>query len=48
MNQVDTFITGVVAIGLVTAFALHATDLSKLVTSTGTASSGLLGTAEKG
>lgn len=48
MNMLDTFITGVVAIGLVTAFALHATDLTKLVSATGTASSGLLGVAEKG
>jgi hypothetical protein len=48
VNLADTFITGVVAIGLVTAFALHATDLTKLVSATGTAGSGLLGTAEKG
>jgi hypothetical protein len=48
MKQVDTFITGIVAIGLVTAFALHATDLTKLVSSTGTATGGLLNTAEKG
>jgi hypothetical protein len=48
VNTIDTFITGVVAVGLVTAFALHAADLSKLVSATGTASSGLLGTAEKG
>jgi hypothetical protein len=48
VKTVDQFITGVVAIGLVTAFALHASDLSGLVKATGTASSGLIGTAEKG
>jgi hypothetical protein len=48
MNLVEQFITGVVAIGLVTAFALHATALSGLVGATGNASSGLLNTAEKG
>lgn len=48
MNEVDKFITGVVAIGIITAFALHATDMSKLVSSTGSAASGLMNTAEKG
>lgn len=48
MNEVDKFITGIVAIGVITAFALHASDLSKLVSATGTATSGLMGTAEKG
>jgi hypothetical protein len=48
MEDVEKFITGVIAIGLVTAFALHAADLSGLVTSTGKAASGLMGTAEKG
>ncbi len=48
MSTVDKFITGVVAIGMVTAFALHATDMSKLVTATGGATQGLIGTAEKG
>lgn len=48
MNIAEIFITGVVAIGLVTAFGLHATSLSKLAGSAGTAGSGLLSTAEKG
>jgi hypothetical protein len=48
MNLVEQFITGVVAIGLVTAFALHASALSGLVQSGGGAAEGLLGTAEKG
>jgi hypothetical protein len=48
MKTVDMFITGVVGIGIVTAFALHAADLSKLVSSSGTAASGLINTAEKG
>jgi hypothetical protein len=48
MNTVDKFVTGVIAIGLVTAFALHASSLSTLVKTTGTASQGLLGTAESG
>ena len=48
MNTLDKFITGVVAVGMVTAFALHAKDLSGLVSATGGAASGLMGTAEKG
>lgn len=43
-----TFTTGIVAIGLVTAFGLHAVQLAKLTQSGGQASSGLLNTAEKG
>ena len=42
------FLGGVVAIGLVTAFGLHATGLAKLATAGGKAGSGLLGTAETG
>jgi hypothetical protein len=48
MGDVEKFITGVVAIGLVTAFALHAKDLTGLVSATGGAASGLMNTAEKG
>lgn len=48
MNTVDKFVTGVVAIGLVTAFALHASSLSTLVKTTGSAGQGLIGTAETG
>lgn len=47
-GPVEKFVAGIVAIGLVTAFGLHATQLSKLVTSGGTAGSGLLKTAERG
>ena len=48
MSVAEKFITGVVAIGLVTAFGLHAVQLSKLASSTGTAGSGLIHTAERG
>jgi len=48
MNDVEKFVTGVIGIGVITALALHASDLSKLVAATGTASSGLMSTAEKG
>jgi hypothetical protein len=48
MDAVEKFITGVIAIGVVTAFALNAKELSGLVTSTGGAASGLMNTAEKG
>jgi hypothetical protein len=48
MDLAKTFVAGVVAIGLVTAFGLHASGLSSVITSTGKASSGLLNTAEKG
>jgi hypothetical protein len=43
-----TLVSGVVIIGLVTAFGLHATQLAKLPKPTGQAVSGVLGTAEKG
>jgi hypothetical protein len=39
---------GVVAVALITAFGLHATQLSTLSTSAGKAGSGLLHTAETG
>lgn len=48
MDVVKTFVSGVVIIGLVTAFGLHASGLSQVATSGGKAASGLLGTAEKG
>lgn len=48
MSPVEKFVTGVVAIGLVTAFGLHAVQLSKLTGSVGNAGSGLIHTAEKG
>lgn len=48
MDLAKTFIAGIVAIGLVTAFGLHASGLSQLTRSGGSAGSGLLNTAEKG
>ncbi len=48
MPPVDLFVAGVVAIGLVTAFGLHSTQLTGLVKQTGSSSSQLLGTAETG
>lgn len=47
----DTFKTlvgGIVIIGLVTAFGLHANQLAKLPKPTGSAVSNVIGTAEKG
>ena len=41
-------IAGVVGIGLVTAFGLHAAQLAKLPQPTGKAASGVLHTAETG
>jgi hypothetical protein len=43
-----TFIAGVVAIGLVTAFGLHSAGLTQLTKAGGSAASGLEGTAIKG
>ena len=48
MDVVKTLVGGIVVIGLVTAFGLHATQLAKLPKPTGQAISGVLGTAEKG
>jgi hypothetical protein len=48
MDIVKILASGVVVIGLVTAFGLHATQLAKLPKPTGQAFSGVLGTAEKG
>jgi hypothetical protein len=42
------FMTGVVTIGLVTAFGLHADGLAKFIRTAGRASSGVLGVAEHG
>lgn len=44
----EKFVVGVVAIGLVTAFGLHAIQLSKLAPAVGGAGSGLIRTAERG
>jgi len=48
MDILKTLVGGVVVIGLVTAFGLHARNLAKLPKPTGQAVSGVLGTAEKG
>jgi hypothetical protein len=48
MDILKTFIAGVVAIGLITAFGLHASGLANLTKSAGAAGQGLLGTAESG
>jgi hypothetical protein len=49
MGDTATKLTaGLVAVALVTAFGLHATQLATLSTSAGKAGSGLLGTAETG
>jgi hypothetical protein len=41
-------IAGIIGIGLVTAFGLHARQLAALPRPTGQAFSGVLGTAERG
>jgi hypothetical protein len=48
MDIAKTFVAGVVAIGLVTAFGLHASGLTGLTRVGGNAASGLLRTAETG
>ena len=48
MDVVKVLASGVVLIGLVTAFGLHASQLAKLPKPTGQAFSGALNTAEKG
>ena len=48
MNIVEKWVTGVIAIGLVTAFGLHAANLATLTGSVGKAGSQIMGTAEKG
>ena len=48
MPTIDIFVAGVVAIGLVTAFGLHSTQLTGLTKQVGSSSSQLLGTAETG
>jgi hypothetical protein len=47
-DGVKLAIGGVIAIGLVTAFGLHARQLAMLPRPTGRAASGVLGTAETG
>lgn len=47
-DGIKTLVSGIVVIGLVTAFGLHAGQLAKLPKPTGQAVSGVLGTAEKG
>jgi hypothetical protein len=47
-DNLKVLVTGVVAIGLVTAFGLHAPQLASLPKPTGQAISGVLSTAETG
>jgi hypothetical protein len=48
MSTFDKVVAGVIAIGLVTAFGLHATQLAPLTKQIGSSSSGILHTAETG
>lgn len=48
MDVLKAAVSGVVLVALVTAVGLHGTALSTFIKSAGTASSGVLGTAEKG
>lgn len=48
MNNIEKFVTGIIAIGLVTAFGMHAAGLATLSKSAGGAGANLLGTAIKG
>jgi hypothetical protein len=48
MELAKILVSGIVVIGLVTAFGLHASQLAKLPQPTGKAISGVLNTAEKG
>ena len=48
MELAKLFFAGVIGIGLVTAFGLHAQGLANLSTSAGKAGQGILSTAETG
>jgi hypothetical protein len=48
MSLFDKAVTGLTAVAIITALALHAADLSKLTGSVGTATSQLMSTTEKG
>lgn len=48
MSLAEKFVAGVVAIGIVTAFGLHAGSLANLVGSVGKAGSQIEGTAIQG
>jgi len=48
MSAVEKFVTGVIAIGLVTAFGLHAAGLATLVKNTGQAGAKIEGSAING
>lgn len=48
MDLAKVFVTGVIAIGIVTAFGLHASGLSSVGQTAFKGGSQLLGTAEKG
>jgi hypothetical protein len=48
MKDIDKFIGAVVAIGLITAFATHASDLANLTKATAIGGGTVLNAAEKG
>jgi hypothetical protein len=48
MSTIDKIVAGVIGIGIITAFGLHATQLAPLTRQIGTSSSGILHTAETG
>lgn len=48
MRTIDKFVAGTIAIGLITAFGLHAADLVTLTNQAGKTSKQFLGTAING
>lgn len=48
MNVVEKIITGAIAIGLVTAFGLHAAGIAQVTRAGGNATSKVFGTVEQG
>lgn len=48
MDTVKVIAGGIVAVGLITAFGLHASGLAQLATSGGKATSQIFNTAERG
>jgi len=47
-DTVKLFFAGIVGIGVITAFGLHASGIAQVTKSAGSAGQGLLGTAETG
>lgn len=48
MKTLDIFVAGVVTIGIITALVLPGRETANVIKASGSASSGLLGTAIKG